>query len=610
MKIQLLLLLAINLLLSQSKQDTIRFYPLFKLNINSNILEFNQERIERIDYKFFTDIFSSTLALFSNELGENGKPANLNFNFFDMRLSHFFLNGRTLTGYIYPYQFLHILPLDNIYKIEIIHDFSAPIFQNSNASATNFVFKNIFNMQPITRIRYVEDAYDFIATDGSFSYNFYRNLNLTIGFRRSTSSGRFLNSGHDAWNLFVNSLWEPMKNLKFSFLNIYTIINDGLNGGIDTAKAPPNAENIIYNERIAPVVDINSSLSSKRNDLTILSTYQIDSIGSIDFTIYHTFQIDNLSVRREANKRNSNFYGLKLNFKTSFLSADLNGGVEIQKNNLKLYLSNDTLLHRYVSSGSKSILSLSAFLNSNIKIHTFKLFPFLRIENLYDRTISNYGLGIEGRFGNLKLYSGFSHSQRVLTLFEQFITNSSDFEKHQVYETGLRFEIKSFLIDLKIQNRKIQDFLVFRDSSFYRAYISKTFGELGIKYKLWRVNFSLKSSLILNKVSKPYPRYIFNAEAFYEGKLTRTLDLIAGVRAKALDEFNAFRFINSALLFVESSYEIRKVITADLFISGRIKNVVIFLTLANITNEKYMTTAFYPMQDRSLRFGVIWTFFD
>lgn len=610
MKIPLFLLLAINLLLSQPKQDTVKFYPLFKFNIHSNTMEFNQEQIERIDYKFFTDIFISRFALFSNELGENGKPVNLNFNFFDMRLSHFFLNGRTLTGYIYPYQFLHILPLDNIYEIEVIHNFSAPIFQNSNASATNFVFKNIFNIRPITRIRYVEDAYDFIATDGSFSYNFYKNLNLTLGFRRSTSSGRFLNSRHDAWNLFINSLWEPMKNLKLSFLNIYTIMSAGLNGGIDTTKAPPDAENIIYNERIAPVLDVNSSLSSKRNDLTILSTYQIDSTSSIDFTIYHTFQIDNLSMRRESNKRNSNFYGLKMNFKTSFAFADFNGGFEIQKNKLNLYLSTDTLLAKYVSSGSKSILSFSGFLNSYVKIRAFSFSPFVRIENLSGRTISNYGLGIEWEFGNLKLRSGFSHSKRVPTLLEQFITNSSDFEKHQVYETGLRFEIKNFLVDFKIQNRKINNFLVFHDSSFYRTYISRTFGELGIKYKLWRINFLLKSSLILNKISKPYPRYIFNAETFYEGKLTRTLDLIAGVRVKTLDKFNAFRFINSALLFVESSYEIRKLTTIDLFASGKIKNVVIFLTLANITNARYMTTAFYPMQDRSLRFGVIWTFLD
>jgi hypothetical protein len=48
----------------------------------------------------------------------------------------------------------------------------------------------------------------------------------------------------------------------------------------------------------------------------------------------------------------------------------------------------------------------------------------------------------------------------------------------------------------------------------------------------------------------------------------------------------------------------------DLFLSGRVKSAVLFLTLANVTNVKYMTASFYPMQDRSLRFGVVWNFFD
>ena len=308
MKTLTLLFLLVNLhLLAQSKQDTINFYPVAEFNLSFGKTELHFKQLETYDYKFAWDIFNLILNSPSNELGENGKPVNLNFNFIDMRSSNFFLNGRSLNGYIYPYQLFHMLPLDNIYKIEMLYNFSSPIFQNSNSSASNFIFKNIFTQRPITRVRYIEDAYDFIATDVSFTHNFHKNLNLTFGFRRSVSAGRFTNSQHDAWNFFINSFWIPLKNLKISLLNIY---------------------------------------------------------------------------------------------------------------------------------------------------------PFVKVENLSGEMSLNYGLGVEMNLKNLKPYAGFSHSHRIPTLFEQFISGSSDFEKHQVYEAGLKVKGGNFSLDIKIQNRRVFDFLV------------------------------------------------------------------------------------------------------------------------------------------------------
>jgi len=610
MQLFILLFLLSTPLLSQSKQDTINFFEISKLPTFSKVAEIKIEQIERLDYKFALDIFNLNFNVFSNELGENGKPVNLNFNFADMRSSHFFLNGRTLSGYVYPYQSFHMLPLDNIYKIETVKDYSSSIFQNSNSSASNYIFKNIFTQRPITRIRYIEDAYDLIAADGSFSYNFYRNLNLTFGFRRSVSAGRFVNSQYDAWNLFINSFWIPRHGVNISLLNIYTTTNMGLNGGIDTTKASPEAEDVIYNERIAPVIESSSNLSSKRNDLTLTSLYKLDSTTVINFTVYHTFQKDRLSLIKDPNERISNFYGFKLNFKSMFWLVNLNAGFELQKNNLKIDLLNDSLSTGYILPGSRSILSVTSFLNSSMDFSSFGLSSFLKVENLLNRVVSAYGFGAETKLGGLNFYAGFSHSYRVPTLLEQFITNSVEFEKHRVYEIGMKANDENFTFAIKVQNRKIFNFLVFQDSSFYRTYLSRAFGDIDVSVKLWKLNLVVSSSLILNKVTKPYPRYFIKAEFFFDGKLTRTLNLRVGIRARVSDKFTGYKFINSTLMFVQNKYEMKKFTTLDFFVSGRVKSAVIFLTFANVTNSRYMTTAFYPMQDRSLRFGVIWTFFD
>lgn len=613
MQILTLLLALLQMSLSQQKPETTKTFHTFiigKISQFQKLDTLTAEQFETLDYKTPYDLLISKHHIFTNELGENGKPVNLNFNFADMRTSQFLINGRTLNGYIYPYQFLNIIPMDNIYLVETDKNFTSSIFQNANSSITNFIFKNIQTQRPITRIRYIEDAYDLIATDGSFSHNFWKNLNLTLGFRRNTSNGRFTNSQYDAWTLFINSFWIPRKNLNISLLNIYSTFENALNGGINTTNLSLQDEDIIYNERIAPVNEQTSNLSTKRNDLTLSSNFKIDSLKEINLTLYHTLQADNFSSPENPNKRNSHFFGAKLSFDALFWTANINAGLEFQKNHLDISLLSDSLQNYLLKPTQKSLTSISSFLKSELKLGLLAPASFVRIEILSGKFVANYGAGVNLNFDRFRFFAGASHSVRFPTLIEQSITSSSEFEKHRVYEIGGEFGDKNFTFYIKIQNRKISNHLVFNDSSFYRTYTSRTFIEINSNLKIWKLTLALSPSIILNKVTKPYPRYFLYGELFFEGKLTRTLNLTAGVKAKLSDRFYGFKFINHAFIFSENTSELKKFGTIDLFVSGKIKNVAIFLTLANATNTKYMTSAFYPMQDRSLRFGVVWTFFD
>ncbi len=612
MQILALLFTLTQITLYQPSSDTSKPFLIFiigKILPNQGV-ETTLDQFETFDYKSPSDIITQKNNIFANELGENGKPINLNFNFIDMRSSQFLLNGRTLNARIYPYPSLNMLPMDNIFLIETEESFSSPLFSNANSSITNFTFKNIFTSRPITRIRYIEDAYDLTIADGSFSYNILKNLNFTLGFRRNSSAGRFLNSQYDAWNLFVNSLWMPKRSLTFSLLNIYTTEDNSLNGGIDMTNLSLEDENVIYNERIAPVLEQNSKLTSKRNDFTLSSNYLIDSLNQINFTLYHTFQRDKFTSSRDPNERNSNFYGAKISLSSLVSLVDLNACFEFQKSNLHISLLNDTLSTGYLKQGSTSLTMFSSFLKSKINLGKFAPLAFVRVENLNKRTIANYGFGISTKFGQLEIHAGLSRSFRIPTLLEQIITGSSEFEKHIVYEFGSEYRLKNFSIEAKIQTRKISNYFTFIDSTFYKTNISRTFFETNFSIEIWKFTFRANPQVILNKVTRPYPRYFVKGEFFFDGKLTKTLNLRAGARFTLSDKFYGFRFINSAFLFAENETELKKFSTFDLFVSGRIKSVVIFLSLANATNTKYMTTSFYPMQNRSLRFGVVWTFFD
>ncbi len=587
-------------LISQTKIDTTEFSSTFVIGKIGSGRELSLWLFEMMDYKFATDILTLKFGAFSNELGENGKPVNLNINFSDMRSCQFFLNGRTLNGYIYPYQFLNMIPVDNVYVIELINDFKASLFQNASSGIVNFSFKNIFTPRPITRVRYVEDAYDLIVTDGSFTHNFRRDLNFSIGFRRGTSAGRFLNSQYDSWNIFGNAFWTPLKNLNFSFLNIYTTTKTALNGGIYIQNPLNIDEGVIYNERIAPVVDSVGNLSIQRNDLTLVSTYMLDSLYNVSLIVYHTFQNDNFLSKGASRKRNSSLYGLKLNFSRQAWRFNLNAGLEVQGNELVIPSPEFR----------KAIFLFSSSLELEGNFQGLSPILFIRVDDVNRQFLVNYGVGIGNNFKNFKLNAGFSLSYRVPTLIEQSVIGFSETERHRIYEIGAEYGTKSTILSFKVQNRSISNGIIFSDSTFYIANLRRTFLQFNSTFKVWKFGLDLKQLVSLNKITKPYPRYFLTGEIYFEGKLTKTLELKAGARFKSSTEFWGYKFINRDFIFAESDIRLKGFTVFDLFLSGRVKSAVIFLTFANVTNVKYMTASFYPMQDRSLRFGVVWNFFD
>jgi hypothetical protein len=596
----LLFLLLSQSSISQTKTDTTKFFSTFIIGKIGSGQELNLGLFEMMDYKFATDILTLKFGAFSNELGENGKPVNLNFNFMDMRGCQFFLNGRTLNGYIYPYQFLNMVPVDNVYLIELIDDFKASMFQNANSSVVNFSFKNIFTPRPITRIRYVEDAYDLIVTDGSFTHNFRRDLNFTVGFRRGTSAGRFLNSQYDSWNIFGNVFWTPLKNMSLSLLNIYTTTKTALNGGIYVQNPSNIGDETLYNERLAPVVDSVANLAIERNDLTLVLNYIIDSLLNTSLTAYHTFQTDEFSSKGVSRERNSSLYGLKLNFSKRVRLFNLNAGLEVQRNGLII-----------PSSGfRKKIFLFSSSLEVEGNFQSLKPSLFVKVDDVNGQFLVNYGAGFGNNFKSFKFMGGFSLSYRVPTLIEQSVTGLSEAERHRIYEVSAEYETKGVILSFKVQNRSISNGIIFHDSTFYIANLRRTFLQFNSTFKIWKFGIDLKQSVSLNKVTKPYPRYFLTGEIFFEGKLTRTLELKAGARLKSSTEFWGYKFINRDFIFAESDIKLKRFAVLDLFLSGRVKSAVLFLTLANVTNVRYMTASFYPMQDRSLRFGVVWNFFD
>lgn len=107
-------------------------------------------------------------------------------------------------------------------------------------------------------------------------------------------------------------------------------------------------------------------------------------------------------------------------------------------------------------------------------------------------------------------------------------------------------------------------------------------------------------------------------EFAYRGMLIEgTLDLRAGARFSYAQEYTPLLYHPETGMFLPRLYQdpalrsFSDVQRLDLFLFATIKQrATLHVIFHNILDHRYITTGFYPMFDRALRFGVDWVFFD
>ncbi|MEK6569779.1 MAG: putative porin, partial [Bacteroidota bacterium] len=89
------------------------------------------------------------------------------------------------------------------------------------------------------------------------------------------------------------------------------------------------------------------------------------------------------------------------------------------------------------------------------------------------------------------------------------------------------------------------------------------------------------------------------------------LDLKVGIRGKFFTSNLGEQYNPETMIYVENPFpELSPHGSADLFLVGKVGSAYFHFLLENITDERYMLTPYFPMQDRKIRFGVEWEFLD
>ncbi len=121
-------------------------------------------------------------------------------------------------------------------QLDVLIGADAAVLTGANGGTAYWVQQPWYNTRtPYTRVWYCQSAYDFIATDGTFSQNVAPNVNATVGFRRMVTPGRYDGQWLDTWNTRALVRWNPSDGASISLVHRFANWGIGTNGGINTA---------------------------------------------------------------------------------------------------------------------------------------------------------------------------------------------------------------------------------------------------------------------------------------------------------------------------------------------------------------------------------------
>ncbi len=257
----------------------------------------------------------------------------------------------------------------------------------------------------------------------------------------------------------------------------------------------------------------------------------------------------------------------------------------------------------------------------------------------YDHYLNEdyFGIGGDVRFrisDGVSLFGGASRSHRLPTYQELYwvdstvarITPLAD-EEHTQLELGSEITLPwSGFLRAAVFERTIADpvlLLPFGSGSVFPGIQFTNGPEVTSKGVDFLVRFRPRHMMIEYTgtylvqesggiTSDEYPLFAGTGGIYFWDKLFEgNLELKAGFRGRYQTSQLGSEFNPEVLAYVKNNHqEIQGGGTLDLVVIGKIGEAYVHFIWENLTEAQYFSTPFYPALDRSIRFGISWTFLD
>ncbi|MEJ2194701.1 MAG: hypothetical protein P8X73_07565 [Ignavibacteriaceae bacterium] len=486
---------------------------------------------------------------------------------------------------------------------------------NNNPVSVNFIMKDFISTEPYSRIKYYEGPYGEAMIDGIFSAQIYEKWKLSFGVTNRSADDRYVNSAYSSWLVNAKLKYYLSNSINITALYSYVDTDVGLNGGVDVdsiSKVTNDINTILYNSIIAPVVypaRINSVLN--HNFGLRVQTLPFDDARA-ELSIYYKSNsnelmndMDTLIVK---NTDENKTYGVSLNYNHHIGDMSFQVLGTYEDNNT---IENNKVEEVYNRTYDYNYLSVSAIFSLNL-LNNFlipSIFYNYSIKDISDNNSSSSfkksGLGIDLQINfpkNFTFYFGYSG-------YEQANTQTTS-----TIEFGGRYNNNNLKIDLKIFSRN--DFVPYYLFQPYNLTPTVLISEsddikgLGLifNYSVWKLLLETNTSHYFDIEGYNFymlPDLQFTCGFFVNDMFfDNNLYLKAGFIYYYTGNINALA-AKSGVVDVEPSNKL------DLSVAGEIRKVaIVYFAWENLFNNEYFITPYYPMPERTIRFGVSWELFD
>ncbi|MCL5268175.1 MAG: TonB-dependent receptor plug domain-containing protein [Bacteroidetes bacterium] len=583
------------------------------------------------DYRYSGDLLQQIPGSFLANMYQPGNPSELYFDGLGGDYTKYLLDGVELNEPTTSSMNLYHVPMEFVRNVQYIDALRAPIYQfNATGGLVNFQTHLYSEAVPYSKVRHMEEPYNYLITDGVFSQNIGFNSNIDAGFERQTTDGRFDNSVYDGVNIRAKYRYSIDSTRQLTATEVYYRTKGGANGG----ALPYNISANIFQQYLIPLRSTTADLTYLQHHVQVAYS-QGDPYDSTQFLTasvfydYYSFQFGEYVPSPDASYYLTNLsrrIGANIRGSENFAFGRLNLGAEAVRN------ENSYNSHTLIPSENR----VSGYADEE-----FDLFDLVRAgvfgrgDFVSDKFYPAFGFlfGFSDEYFNLE--AGGNISDHVPSLSEKyFVTQDFTGNPNLRAETDKLLQVKAnvklgetFEFSLKPYIRFIDNPIYFREVyigqptypniSVVNLNTRKIYGvDATIRLTVWKFGADGNLNYVNEKVDggnvNTLPKYYAAGELYYHDILFNGhLNFRVGVRGRVLSEFQGSGFYPEALIYYPTDLnQYGPYGSSDLFLQGKIGSAVIYFTFFNLTGEDYFLAPVYPALNSSFAFGINWEFLN
>jgi outer membrane cobalamin receptor len=584
------------------------------------------------DYTFAGEVLNKIPGTFLANMYQPGDPSQLYSDGLGSESEKYLLDGVELNDPATSSMNLYHVPMEFVNNVQYIDALRAPIYEfNANGSLVNFQTPSYSEVKPYSKVRHLEEPYNYLITDGVFSQNIGFNSNIDAGFERQTTDGRFLNSVYDGVNIRAKYRYSIDSTRQLSVTELYYRTKGGANGG----SMPYNVDLSIFDQTYDPLRSLTADLTYWQHHLQAAYSESDPADSTQFYTLTAFYDYYNFMFGESANQNADTSYfltnisqriGVNLRGSRAFLDGHLNFGLEAVKE--------ENPYNSYASIPSTGRISGYADEEMNL-FGRVSAGIFGRGDIVDDKFYPAFGASIGSGNDILDLEAGGSVSDHVPSMSEKyFVTRSFVGNPNLKAETDRTFQVNAILklgkalsLSIKPYMRLIDDPIYFQTSyvgqpeypmiSVLNLSNRKIYGlDASMKLTLWKFyadgNLNYTDEEIEGRQIYVLPKVFASGELyFYDVLFTGHLNLEIGIRGQMESAFSGEEFYPEALIYYPATLNsFGPSGSSDLFVRAKVGDAVIYFTVFNITNLDYVLAPVYPAMNTNLALGINWEFLN